>query len=261
MAYGNTTYRPTVEQYPLMEALAVAVAVDRAQGFVKSGHGTYDIDADKRIDDNRSTALRTLRKIHGTAAIDIPDLPLKTYLPTEADFEYARDVFYHFDQILLMKKMGDDLLSVDKAGRVNDFDEYLSKMFGNARVDVNKDLAMLVSLPHSRRMSDKREEMREFWDNNSNNGFIGNIKQRLKLTGKVMDVKYIPDHSIHLTTVVTEDGQIAKFFMNNKMSELAKTIDGKTITFVGTVKKQAVDNWSKCEETMFNRVKIDIDEA
>lgn len=251
------TYSPTREQYPLMDSLAVAVAVDRAQGFVKSKQGFMDPDQDIRIDDNRVTALRTLRQMNGTPAGDDHDgKPLAVYIPTKEDRAAAQDIFSHFDEILLMDKLGDNLVKVGKDGRRNDFNESLSTMFGKPEIDVAKELAMLVSLPNSRRTSDKRQAMQEFYDTHRENGYIGAMKDRLKVTGHVLDVKPIPKHSIHLATVVTTDNQIAKFFMNDKLSDVAQSITGTDITFVGTVKKHEINSFTNCQETMFNRIKL-----
>ena len=256
MYYGK--YRPTRETYPVMEALAVAVAVDRVQGFVKSQQGYFDPETNTRVDDNRSVVLRTLRDMNGREpAKDSEGNRLYTVEPTDADREKAQEIFSYFDQVLLMDKMGDTLVKTGANGMVNSFNLEMSQMFDRGETDVNKELAMLVSLPNSRRIADKREEMEAFYASHKTNGYIGEVKQRLKISGKVMDVKFIPRHAIHLATVVTAEGKLAKFFMNDKLSDLAKSIRGKDITFVGTVKKQEVNSFNGCQETVFNRVKLE----
>lgn len=252
------TYRPTRETFPVLDALAVAVAVDRSQGFIKSQQGYYDPDTDTRVDDNRVVVLRTLRAQAGKdVEKDSQGRQLYTILPTAEDHASAQEIFEYFDQVLLMDKMADALVKQSTDGRVNDFNLLMSQMFDKGEVDVNKELAMLVSLPNSRRIAVKREEMETFYDTHKMNGYIGDVKQRLKITGKVMDVKFIPRHAIHLATVVTAEGKLAKFFMNDKMSDLAKSIRGKDITLVGTVKKQEMNTFTGCQETVFNRIKLE----
>lgn len=255
--YGGT-YRATRETYPVMEALAVAVAVDRVQGFIKSQQGYYDAETETRVDDNRVVVLRTLRAGAGKdIEKDGQGQPLYTIQPLDEDRVKAQEIFEYFDQVLLMDKMADALVKKTSDGRVNDFNLLMAQMFDKGEVDVNKELAMLVSLPNSRRIADKREEMDNFYDTHKMNGYIGELKQRLKIAGKVMDVKFIPRHAIHLATVVTAEGKLAKFFMNDKLSDLAKSIRGKDITFVGTVKKQEVNTFTGCQETVFNRIKLE----
>lgn len=255
------TYRPTKENYPLMDALAVSVAVDRAQGFVKSGQGYYDEATDRRVDDNRQTALRTLRVMTGKEE-EAPDnekdiKSVAVYRPTEADYEKAQEIYDHFDQILLMEKLGDELVKVRHDGQINSFNQEMLAIFTAGAVDVNKELAMIVSLPNSRRKSDVRAMMNEFYRTHAENGYIGEIRQRMKLEVEVKDVKPIPSHNIHLATFVTNDGKVGKFFLNDKMSDIARTLAGKSITLTGTVKKQEVNSYTKCQETVLNRVKIE----
>ena len=42
-------------QYNTRQVLELAIAVDKAQGFIKSGFGFYDHEADKRVHDNKET--------------------------------------------------------------------------------------------------------------------------------------------------------------------------------------------------------------
>jgi len=247
------------ELFPLMEALAVAVAVDRNQGFIKSKQGYHDQETDTVVHDNRVVALATLRHLHSApgsrAAEDTTDMAV--VLPTQEDHAAAQEIWRYFDEIIVMEKLTDSLVKTGRDGRVNDYNLILSSMFTNGSIDGHKELAMIVSLPNSRRISAVREEMTEFYRGHSNRGYIGSPKDRLKITGRVVDVKFIPRHQIHLATVLTTDGQLAKFFMNDNLSDVAKRINGNTITFVGTVKKHEVNDFTTCQETMFNRVKID----
>jgi len=243
-----------------MDALAVAVAVDRVQGFVKSGQGFYDPETEIHVGDNRSTALAVLRvmnqSLDGNALIAECSAETK-FIPTDEDRAKAQEIFLHFDEILVMDKLSDDLVKQGTDGRINDFNLHMSQMFAKDEIDVTKELAMLVSLPNSRRVSEKRIEMEEFYNKNRENGYVGNIKSRLKLAGRVIDVKFIPRHGVHLTTVHTTDGKLVKFFMNENLRDLAENINGQNITFMGTVKKQEVNSYTGCQETMVNRVKID----
>jgi len=259
--FSNSRNRLT-ETYPLMDALAVAVAVDRAQGFVKSKQGFLDPETNHYTHDNRITAQRTLRvmfdkepeeSIPGEFTEHRPTV----YRPTDEDRAKAQEIFTYFDEILVLDKLGDDLTKVGRDGRVNDFNLILSQMFEKGEVGINKDLAMLVSLPNSRRVAAKREEMEEFHRTHRENGYISELRQRVKVTGFVKDIKLIPSAQVNLATVVTPEGKIAKFFMNEKLSIRADNLRETDITFTGTVKKQEVNDFTGCQETMFNRVKID----
>lgn len=255
-SYG--TYRPTRETYPVLESLAVAVAVDRAQGFVKANQSYVDQDTGARVEDNRTVTLRTLRQMAGrTVTTSTDETAGPVVLPTPEDYAAAQEIFNYFDQVLLLDKMGDNLVKASKDGRKNDYNLQLSQLFDRGTADVNKELAMLVSLPNSRRVADTREAMDKFYAEHQNRGYIGELKQRLKITGRVMDVKYLPTYQIHLATVATTAGQIAKFFLNDKLNDMARSLRGKDVVFTGTVKKHEVNQFTRCQETVFNRIKLE----
>lgn len=244
----NKQYQPTKEKYPLISALAMAVAVDRQNGFVKSGQGYFDPEKGYRVEDNRTVCVNNLRRLSPTYALDYDD-KMQLVDASQADIGDAAEIFSHFDQSLLMQKLGDKF--------DNDFNRELVQLFGKDDVDVNKELAMLASMPNSRRISRKREEMQEFYKANKTVGsYIGDIKQRLKISAYVQDVKFIPRNRIYLVIGITAQQQIVKFFLDNDLSDVADALRDKDIEFVGTVKKQEVNTYSDCLETVFNRVKI-----
>ena len=255
-SYG--TYNPTRETYKVMESLAVAVAVDRVQGFIKANEGFYDQENDVRVEDNRTVALRTLRFMAGKP-VDVAENEKRpvVIVPTPDDYARAQEIFNYFDQILLMDKMGDNLVKTNKDGRVNDYNLQLSQLFDRGESDVNKELAMLVSLPNSRRIADTREAMDQFYASHRRMGYVGDLGQRLKIAGRVMDVKYLPKHEIYLATVLTTNSQIVKFFVNDKLASMARGLCGKDIVFTGTVKKHEVNQFTGCQETVFNRIKLE----
>lgn len=241
----NIKYRATREQYPLMEVLALAVTVDRMQGFVKSGNSHYDLETDTRTNDNRTVVLNALRGGEERAM----------FVVTDEDRIHAETIFNYFDQVLLMDKISDNL--VKKMGdKVNDYNLHLSKIFESGNVDVNKELAMLVSLPNSYRVAQVRDDLEQFYRKNSRNGYVGEVKQRIKISGLVKDVKYIRSHSIYLATVFTTDSKIVKFFLNEGLADIANSINGTHVEMVGTVKKQEINPITDCQETLMNRVKI-----
>jgi hypothetical protein len=238
-----------------MDVLSVAVAIDKAQGFVKSGRGYKNKDTEQRVDDNRTTALRTLRALYKDTdpATDSNDIPFKLFVPTAADREHAQEIMDHFGEIVVLAKLGDSLEYTCKDGRKNNFNVSLDRIFRTGECDVNKELAMIVSLPNSLRVSTKRATMADFYNTNATNGYIGDIKQRVKVTGFVMDVKYIPRHKVFLTTVKTTEGKIANFMMTNDHNNIA----GSDITFLASVKKQEINEHNGAQYTMFNRVVIE----
>jgi hypothetical protein len=261
--YNGGQYRRTRENYPIMDAIAVAVAVDNAQGFVKAGGGSAASTAEQTVYDNRTVALHTLRNMSGRGSNNASDFPI--VLPTDADREQAQEIFDHFAEIIVMAKLSDTLTTRTRDGRKNDFNVTLSEMFTTKVSDISKELAMVVSLPNSRRVSDRRAIMSAFYDANRANGYVSKLKARVKLTGRVMDVKFVPhrgrygrkNEQIHFATVMTTDNKIVSFMMNNRLSRLANKIVDTDITFVGSVKEQGINVHTQCQYTLLNSIRID----
>ena len=91
-------------QYNTRQVLELAIEVDKAQGFIKSGYGYFDHEADKRVDDNKTTILNMLE---GTS--DMMSISKDTVAK-------ADKIVDEFKQELIAKKL---------AGSINDFESML----------------------------------------------------------------------------------------------------------------------------------------
>jgi hypothetical protein len=253
------TYTRSTETFQLKDAMAVAVAVDRVQGFVKAGKESYDPATDTHTLNNRVIALDTLRQMASVTSSPVKfvsGVPAQICLPTDDDYIAAGPVFTYFDEQVVMSKLAGEVV-VNGAPLVSAvFNFNLTSIFTSGIVDTGRELGMIVSLPHCHRIAAKRVIMSDFNNANSNNGYISEIKRRLDITGKVMDIKLIPHQKLNLVTVLTSENKIAKFFMSEARYESIRGLDGKEIAFVGTVKNQDVNTYTGCQETVFNRVVI-----
>ena len=92
-------------QYNTRQVLELAIEVDKAQGFIKSGYGYFDKESDKRIDDNKTTILNMLE-----GATDMMPISNETF--SEAD-----KIIDEFKQELIAKKL---------SGSINDFESNVS---------------------------------------------------------------------------------------------------------------------------------------
>ena len=253
------TYTTTSEKFPLKDTMAVAVAIDRVQGFIKAGKESYDSATDTHTKSNRTVALNTLRQMeHGVATPTkfIDGVTEQVCLPTEDDYAAAVPIFTYFDEQVVMSKLAGHSI-INGAPPVSEtFNINLTSIFTSGIVDTGRELGMIVSLPHCHRIAAKRVIMSDFNNANSNNGYISEIKRRLDITGKVMDIKLIPHQKLKLVTVLTTKNKIAKFFMSESRYKSIRGLAGKEIAFVGTVKNQDVNTYTGCQETVFNRVVI-----
>lgn len=87
-------------------------------------------------------------------------------------------------------------------------------------------------------------------------GFIGKPQERAMFMGKVMNFKKVNTHygERYIYNFITKSGKFGAFFIEPAVEGLS---EGVCFHFTGTVKRQHWNEYSKREETMFNRVKID----
>ena len=100
-------------QYNTRQVLELAIEVDKAQGFIKSGFGYFDHEADKHVYDNKTAILNMLE-----GATDM--MPISKTSVTEAN-----KIVDEFKQELIAKKL---------AGSINDFESNVLQSIGNETV-------------------------------------------------------------------------------------------------------------------------------
>ena len=224
------------KRFEIMEVLTLAIAVDEAQGFIKSGYGYYDHENEKEILDNKTTISRVLN--------NYPDAPQIKI--TDEHRQRAQELKDYFDGVIVMKKL---------TGDVNGFEDSVGKIINGNGVD-NYGVSVLASLPNSLRIQKQRDDMDEFYDNLRNvSEYVGSTGKRSRFKLFIKDVKYIAKYNIHLVTCVEGEQNLVKFFWN-KDPDVSDLIVGKTMTVTGFVKEQSISKFSKCKETVINRVKI-----
>ena len=157
-------------QYNTRQVLELAIEVDKAQGFIKSGYGYFDRESDKRIDDNKTTILNML-----DGATDMMSISKDTVAQ-------ANKIVDEFKQELIAKKL---------AGSINDFESNVLQNIGNDTVE-KFGVAVLASLPNSFRVLQKRQGLDDFFDKHRKSSeFVGKIGERLRFPCFIKDVKFI----------------------------------------------------------------------
>tara|TARA_B100000963_G_scaffold9788_1_gene7687 strand:- start:12814 stop:13509 length:696 start_codon:yes stop_codon:yes gene_type:complete len=224
-------------QYNSRQVLELAIEVDKAQGFVKSGFGYFDSIKDKRIDDNKTCILNFMQGLP-----EAEDIVISNESKAEAD-----KIIDEFKQELVAKKL---------MGTLNDFEQSVLNAIGNETTN-NFGVAVLASLPNSFRVLQKRQGLDNFFEaNRKTSEFVGKVGERLKFTVDVKDVKFIAKFNIHLVTCINDDGNIVKFFFNRE-PDIAGILEGKRVLLTGKVKTHDVSKFSNCKETVMNYVKIE----
>ena len=222
-------------QYNSRQVLELAIEVDKAQGFIKSGYGYYNQETDKRVDDNKTTILNMLE---GTSDM----------MPISKDtVDQASKIVDEFKQELIAKKL---------SGNINDFESNVLLSIGNETVE-KFGVAVLASLPNSFRVLQKRQGLDNFFDKHRKTSeFVGKIGERLRFPCFIKDVKFIAKYNIHLVTCLTKENNIVKFFFNRE-PDIQGIIEGKDVILTGKVKTHDISKFSNCKETVFNYVKIE----
>ena len=223
--------------FPIIDAMAVSIVVDRKQGFIKSGYGYYDYDNCVNVLDNKTLVNNVLNSYpEADAKIDV----------SESDRTEAEELIAYFSDVIVEKKM---------LGTISGFEDTVGKIINSNTVDAYG-ISILASLPNSLRVQQKRDSMEDFYANHRGmSEYVGKTGDRVGMTVDVVDVKYISKYNIHLVTSTDSNDNIISFFWN-KDPDIANLIEGKQVNIVGTIRKQEISKFSGCKETVVNRVKI-----
>ena len=221
--------------YNTRQVLELAIEVDKAQGFVKSGYGYFDHEKDVRVNDNKTQILNFMQ-----GAEEMPTI-------SEDTVAQADKIVDEFKNELISKKL---------MGTINDFEQSVLNSIGNETTD-GFGVAVIASLPNSFRVLQKRQGLDTFFDEHrATSEFIGKIGERMKFAVNIKDVKFIAKFNIHLVTCLDKQGNICKFFFNRE-PDIAGILEGKDVFLTGKVKTHDVSKFSNCKETVFNYVKIE----
>jgi hypothetical protein len=227
------------KSYEIMEVLATSIAVDEAQGFIKSGHGYYDYENKCNVFDNKTAIRYIINDVKEAEDIDVT--------VTSKHMEKAEELKTYFDSVIVMKKL---------TGNFNGFEDTVGNILNKKEVD-NYGISVLASLPNSMRIQKQRDDMDDFYeDMRQSSEYVGKVGSRGAFSLFIKDVKYIAKYGIHLVTAVESDQNLIKFFWS-KDPDISDLIVGKSMRVTGFVKEQSISKFSNCKETVLNRVKIE----
>ena len=223
--------------YNTEQVLQLAIVVDSAQGFIKSGYGYYDHESSKHVYDNKTTIASYL---NGVEDFEMPEI-------SEDVKAQAKEITNTFRDSLVAKKL---------MGTMNSFEESVLKTLSDTQCD-NFGVSILASLPNSFRVQEKRQSLDDwFSDMRPKSEFVGTPGNRLRFEVLVKDVKFIAKYGIHLVTCVNNDENIVKFFFS-KEPDIAGLLEGRRVIITGKVKQHDVSKFSDCKETVINYVKVE----
>lgn len=223
--------------YNSIQALELSVYVDDQQGFIKSGFGFYDHTISTTVYDNKSAIINYLKSV--TDFETMPEI-------SNDQRERAAGIREYFRQSLVAKKL---------MGTLNSFEEGVMRAVGTDVCDPFG-VSVIASLPNSRRVADKRDQLDDWFDSyRDKSEFIGDRGERLRFSALIRDVKFISNYGIHLVTCLDDNENIVKFFFS-KEPDISGLLEGKRVTLTGKVKTHAISKFSQCKETVINYVRI-----
>lgn len=220
--------------YDTNYVIQLSVLVDNLQGFIKSGYGYYDHQAQVEVRDNKTVIMQYL-----SGAVDVPEI-------TQDVITTASEISDLFRNELIGKKL---------MQKISSFEDSLLTVLSADAVD-SFGISLLASLPNSARIEKKRRDLDDWFDSHrATSEHVGKINDRLSFVAYVRDVKFIVKYGIHLVTCIDDNGNIVKFFFNRE-PDIGGILEGKKIKLTGKVKTHDVSKFSNCKETVFNYVKI-----
>ena len=222
--------------YTGTEVIAYAVAVDEFQGFkyIKS----HEVDKEKGIESNFKLMLEAMHN---------PEKARVTL--TDAHTAKAEEIIDYFEG-LVFKAM---------TRKLSEFETKITELIKAEDININgrdSRLPIVGSLPSVHRnnlehdnWSDKERELR------SESDYVGELNTRHTFSGEIVMSRYMNRSHSMLVAVLVDGKNIVKFFYDlYRGTTKADWEKGKQLTFSGYIKKHEVSQYSKCKETMVNRV-------
>lgn len=229
----------TNPKFPTIEVIATAIAVDKIQGFVRSGQGYTKVNDDgseEVIKDNKSVLLRSLLNKEEEDVIK----------PTTEDREAAVHLVDDVTGRLTMKKLG---------GNLNEFETALMENVTAETVGVYG-VALIASIPNTQKHQVKRDTVKDKLDNLiSSSEVVGTMSTRSMFTLDIIDITFVKKMGIFMVTGLENKKNVVKFWFS-KDPDITGILEGKTVTLAGFVKSQGKSRYSNCQETIINRVKV-----
>ena len=228
----------TNPKFPTIEVIATAIAVDKIQGFVRSGQGYTKVNDDgseEVIKDNKSVLLRSL--------LNKEEDVIK---PTTEDREAAVHLVDDVTGRLTLKKLGSNL---------NEFETALMENITAETVGVYG-VALIASIPNTQKHQVKRDTVKDKLDNLiSSSEVVGTMSTRSMFTLDIIDITFVKKMGIFMVTGLENKKNVVKFWFS-KDPDITGILEGKTVTLAGFVKSQGKSRYSNCQETIINRVKV-----
>ena len=223
------------QEYNVVQALELAVVVDSAQGFIKSGYGYYDYENQKNIYDNKTTIFNYMTGVEPLPQID------------DSVRARAAEIRDFFRNNLVAKKL---------MGTLNKFEEGIMKAIGFEKTD-SFGISVIASLPNSFRVAAQRQALDNWFDDlRDKSEFVGKIGERRRFAALIKDVKFIAKFGIHLVTCVDDNDNIVKFFFS-KEPDICGLLENKRVILTGKVKTHDISKFSQCKETVINYVRVE----
>ena len=212
-------------QFKINEVVAVAVAVDRVNGFVKKSDVFNNTDKKPNVHflyehfcNNEKTEY------------------------TSADFDLAEEIVDYLK--------GLSFKALER--RLTDFETNVLNFVGSDTVG-KEQLGIAASLPNVYRnkleadtWTAREAELARTSD------YIGQVGKRSEFTAKIENVRFIAKTDSYLVSCSVDDKHILKFFSGVKSGNV-----GDVIKLTGFVKSQSVSSYSNAKETMINRIKVE----
>ena len=229
----------TNPKFPTIEVIATAIAVDKIQGFVRSGQGYTKVNDDgseEVIKDNKSVLLRSLLNKEEEDVIK----------PTTEDREAAVHLVDDVTGRLTLKKLGSNL---------NEFETALMENITAETVGVYG-VALIASIPNTQKHQAKRDTVKDQLDNLiSSSEVVGKMSTRSMFILDIIDITFVKKMGIFMVTGLENKKNVVKFWFS-KDPDISGILEGKTVTLAGFVKSQGKSRYSNCQETIINRVKV-----
>lgn len=210
--------------FKINEVVAVAVAVDRVNGFVKKSDSFANVDKKPNVHFLYEHFCNNEKTVY-----------------TDSDVELAEEIIDYLK--------GLSFKALER--RLTDFETNVLNFVGSETVG-KEQLGIAASLPnvYRNKLEADKWTAREA-ELARTSDYVGEAGKRCQFTAKIENLRYIAKTSSYLVSCSVDDKHILKYFSGVKSGNI-----GDVIEITGFVKSHSVSSYSDAKETMINRIKV-----
>jgi len=231
---------------PLMQALALSVAIHEKYGFQSKATADYTTMTSKKISniDGRGNPITNSARLYRQL------FPSQKVDPMDREKMHVTEHHYEKAENILDLLRGFGFIAIERP--LTNFEQSVLDIVN--KIDItHKELGRVASFPNVY----ERKVSQEIWEEHEshlakNSEYVGELFNKSQLDVKIENIRYLSRTKSYLICASESDKNIVKFFIPE--NEIDNIKEGDFIKLTGWIKKHEVSHYHGGKETVFKKI-------